>query len=323
MALLLDDLCLHRTDGVRLLGPLGLALGPGDRLALVGESGSGKSLLAQAIFDVLPLGVVRTAGQVAAFGTRLDRPSPQRDRIRGARLAWVPQDPLQALNPRLTLGEHLALLPALHRGESHDAALARLRPLLDRLGLPPEPAFLDRLPHQASGGQRQRVCLAQALACDPDLLILDEPTSALDTLAQRAYLDLVLELQRERGLGFLWITHDLAVAAAVSERLLVLYGGAPLEAGPTGQLLASPRHPYTARLLDAARRAPSLETGFLPAPPDRPVGCPFQPRCTSADDGCAHWRPWQGSPAHGWRCEHPLRPADWAGPCTPCSEPST
>lgn len=305
MSLLLDDLSLHRTDGVRLLGPLDLALGPGDRLALVGESGSGKSLLAQVIFDVLPPGVVRTAGQVTAFGTRLDRPSPQRDRIRGARLAWVPQDPFQALNPRLTLGEHLALLPGLHRGAPRDAALARLRPLLERLGLPPERAFLERFPHEVSGGQRQRVCLAQALSCDPALLILDEPTSALDTLAQRAYLDLVLDLQRERGLGFLWITHDLAVAAAVSERLVVLYGGERMEAGPTQHLLAAPRHPYTARLLAAARRKPSLETGFLPAPDQRPEGCPFQPRCEARVPACGQWGPWLGSPEWGLRCERP------------------
>lgn len=323
MSLLLDDLRLHRTDGVRLLGPLDLSLGPGERLALVGESGSGKSLLAQAIFDVLPPGVARAAGQVTAFGTRLDRPSPRRERIRGARLAWVPQDPLQALNPRLTLGEHLALLPALHRGEGHDAALARLRPLLDRLGLPPELGFLDRFPHQASGGQRQRVCLAQALSCDPALLILDEPTSALDTLAQLAYLDLVLDLQRERGLGFLWITHDLAVAAAVSERMIVLYGGERMEAGPTRRLLTTPRHPYTARLLAAARRHPSSETGFLPAPEERPGGCPYQPRCGVRAPSCGQWGPWQGSPGEGWRCERPLDATDWPEPCVPCSVPST
>lgn len=272
---------------------------------------------------MLPAGVVQAAGSLTAFGIPMDRPNPERDRVRGARLAWVPQDPRQALNPRLTVSEHLALLPGSHRGESTRAALARQLPLLEHLRLPTDAAFLARFPHLLSGGQRQRLCLAMALSCEPELLVLDEPTSALDPVAQRAYLDLVLDLHRERGLGFLWITHNLGVAAAVSERLLVLYGGEPLEAGPTGHVLASPRHPYTARLLVAARRAPSLETGFLTAPEDRPAGCPFQPRCASAEDGCARWRPWQGPPDHGWRCEHPLGPADWTRPCTPCSEPST
>ena len=147
--------------------------------------------------------------------------------------------------------------------------------MIARLGLPPGPAFLDRFPHQLSGGQRQRFCLAMALSCDPELLVLDEPTTALDPLAQRAFLDLVLELQRERGLGFLWITHDLALASAVCDRLLVLYGGSSMEAGATRALLSAPRHPYTGRLVEAARRQPSGDSGFLSAPEDRPKGCPY------------------------------------------------
>src|SRR5664279_587409 len=308
MSLDIDALVLQRTDGVRLLGPLSLTLAPGHRLGLVGESGSGKSLLLQALFGVLPTGVEQSGGSITAFGTRLEQPGPARDQVRGARLAWVPQEPLQALNPFLTLGEHLALLPGIHRQEPPQAALARLRPLVEQLGLPGDAAFLARLPHQLSGGQRQRLCLAMALSCDPALLVLDEPTTALDPLAQRAYMNLILGLQRERGLGFLWITHDLGVAAEVCERLLVLYGGEPLEAGPTARLLAAPRHPYTARLLEAARRRPSEEAGFLPAPQARVEGCPFQPRCPAAQTSCAAWAPWQGTSANGLRCESPLQP---------------
>jgi oligopeptide/dipeptide ABC transporter ATP-binding protein len=178
--------------------------------------------------------------------------------------------------------------------------------LIARLGLPPDPAFLDRFPHQLSGGQRQRLCLAMALSCDPELLVLDEPTTALDPLAQRTFLDLVLELQRERGLGFLWITHDLALAASACARLLVLYGGSTMEAGPAETLLANPRHPYTARLVDAARRQPSTELGFLPAPEDRPAGCPYQPRCPRTQATCSYWAPWKGNPGAGLRCEAPL-----------------
>lgn len=310
MSLIIDDLVLKRADGVRLLGPLSLSLAPGERLGLVGESGSGKSLLAQALFGTLPPGVLQSGGVITAFGVRMDQPNPSRDGVRGARLAWVPQDPLQALNPFLTVGEHLALLPGIHRKESRRAALVRLTPLLERLRLPSTPAFLERFPHQISGGQRQRVCLAMALSCDPELLVLDEPTTALDPTVQREFLDLSLELQRDRGLGFLWITHDLAVASAVCDRLLVLYGGVPLEAGPTFRLLSAPRHPYTTRLLEAARRQPSAEAGFLAAPQDRPLGCPYLPRCATPQVSCATWAPWQGPSGQGFRCERPLQPAD-------------
>jgi oligopeptide/dipeptide ABC transporter ATP-binding protein len=306
MSLSIDDLILQRSDGVHLLGPLSLSLAPGDRLGLLGESGSGKSLLIQALFDVLPTGVVKSGGALKAFGTPLDVPGPGRDAIRGARLAWVPQDPLQALNPFLTLGEHLCLLPGLHRKEPPRVAMARLAPLAARLGLSPDPAFLDRRPHQVSGGQRQRLCLAMALSCDPELLVLDEPTTSLDPLVQRAFVDLVLDLQRERGLGFLWITHDLALASVVCDRLLVLYGGCPVEAGPTGTLLSAPRHPYTARLVEAARRRPSTESGFLHAPEVRPEGCPYQPRCTRAQTSCSSWAPWKGTHRDGLRCDHSL-----------------
>ena len=306
MVLAMDGLVLEGRDGVCLLGPLDLTLARGERLGLVGESGSGKSLLVQALFGALPPGVVQTAGKVRAFGVAMDQPGPARDRLRGARLAWVPQQPSQALNPLLTLAEHLVLLPGIHRQESPRAAVARLAPLLARLRLPSDSVFLARFPHQLSGGQRQRLCLAMALSCDPELLVLDEPTAALDAAVRQDFLDLALELHRERGLGFLWVSHDLAVAADVCDRLLVLYGGQRVEAGPMARLVEAPRHPYTARLLAASRREPSEETGFLPAPQDRPVGCPFGPRCPQAQTSCGRWAPWRGTPGDGLRCQRPL-----------------
>ncbi len=309
MSLTVEELVLQRPDGVRLLGPLSLSLSAGERVALVGESGSGKSLLAQALFGVLPVGVRQVKGRITAFGTRMDLPSPGRDAIRGPRLAWVPQEPRRALNPLLTLEEHLALLPGIHRREQVRATLARLRPLLKRLDLPSDTSFLGRFPHQLSGGQRQRLCLAMALSCDPELLVLDEPTTALDPLAQRGFLDLLQDLQQTRGLGTLWITHDLAVASAVCDRMLVLYGGDPVEAGPVTRLLSHPGHPYTVRLLDAARRIPSPEAGYLEAPEARGPGCPFGSRCARRQTTCAEWRPWTGGWADGLRCEAPLEPA--------------
>jgi oligopeptide/dipeptide ABC transporter ATP-binding protein len=275
-------------------------------VGLVGESGSGKSLLVQALFGVLPAGVRQAGGTIEAFGVPMDREGPDRDRVRGARLAWVPQDPQQALNPFMRVRDQLALLPQVHRREGRREALARLRPLLERLRLPTDEAFLRRFPHQLSGGQRQRLCLAMALSCDPELLVLDEPTTALDPTVQADFLALMAELQRERGLGFLWITHDLGVVASVCERLLVLYGGEPMEAGPAAQLIAHPRHPYTRRLMEAARREPALESGFLPAPGLRPEGCPFRGRCDREEATCAAWAPWRGAPEAGLRCQCPL-----------------
>ncbi|HET6330823.1 MAG TPA: ABC transporter ATP-binding protein [Holophagaceae bacterium] len=306
MTLQIRNLRLERQDGAHLLGPLDLDLAPGGRLGLVGESGSGKSLLVQALFGVLPKGVAQTGGWITAFGTRLDRPGPERDRIRGARLAWVPQDPLQALNPFMTVAEQLALLPGVHRKERKATAVARLTPLLERLRLPSDKAFLKRFSHELSGGQRQRLCLAMALSCDPELLVLDEPTTALDPGVQAEFLELIREIQAERSFGFLWITHDLGVVASLCDRILVLYGGEPMEAGPAARLLKNPTHPYTVRLLSAARREPSTEGGFLSSPGERPAGCPFAPRCDRALPSCAAWAPWQGGADDGFRCEHPL-----------------
>ena len=305
MSLVLEAFQLRRTDEVALLGPLHLRLEPGERLGLVGESGSGKSLLARACFGALPPGVVQTGGTLLAFGVALDRPGAAREALR-PRLGWLPQDPQQGLNPLLNLSEHLALLPGLYRNESPTTALARLRPLLERLRLPQDPAFLARFPYELSGGQRQRLGLAMALACEPELLLLDEPTSALDPGVQGDFLELVLDLQRERGLGCLWITHDLALAARACERLVVLYAGQVLEAGPTAEILRARRHPYTARLMEAARGRPSTEAGFQPAPGQRPEGCPFQPRCPRRQATCRQSRPWRGSLMDGVRCERPL-----------------
>ena len=306
MVLAVEGLVLQRRDGVHLLGPLDLTLGPGERLGLVGESGSGKSLLVQALFGALPPGVRQTAGRIRAFGVAMEQPGPARDRLRGARVAWVPQQPGQALNPLLTLAEHLALLPGIHHQESPRAVVTRLAPLLARLRLPADSAFLGRFPHQLSGGQQQRLCLAMALSCDPELLVLDEPTAALDASVRQEFLELVLELQRAKGLAFLWVTHDLTLAADVCDRLLVLYGGQRVEAGPAARVLGQPRHPYTARLLSASRREPSQEAAFLPAPQDRPEGCPFGPRCPRVQTSCGRWAPWRGIAGDGLRCQRPL-----------------
>lgn len=287
MSLSIRNLELRRADGIPLLGPLDLNLGPDERVALVGESGSGKSLLAQALAGWLPPGVVQAGGRIEQGG-----PNP----------AWMPQDPASALNPLARLEDHLALLLRVQLGLDTTAALRRALPLLERLRLPTDRAFLRRFPGELSGGQRQRVLLAMLLSVDPAWLILDEPISALDPEVRDDFVDLMNGLQRERALGWLWITHDLAVVPAVSDRMVVLYGGHALEAGPTAQVLAHPRHPYTQRLRDAHLGLPSAESGFLEAPDRRPPGCPFQPRCADSSPGCTPWGAWKGSPSNGFRC---------------------
>ena len=308
MPLEIKDLKLVRTDGISLLGPLSLRVQPGERVGLVGESGSGKSLLIQAAFGVLPRGVRQDAGAIRAFGVPMDHPHPDRDAIRGRRFAWVAQDPQQALNPFLRVQDQLNLLPSVHLKETRSGTLDRLDPLLERLRLPRDKHFFRRYPHELSGGQRQRLVLAMALSCDPEILVLDEPTTALDPTVQAEFLSLMAELQQERNLGWLWITHDLGVVASITDRLVVLYGGEPMEAGPTERLIRDPRHPYTRRLLSAARREPATEAGYLPAPGERPAGCPFRGRCPGEIPACAAWTPWEGSLEDGLRCESKLEP---------------
>jgi ABC-type glutathione transport system ATPase component len=254
MSLHIKDLALTGQDGTQLLGPLSLDLDAGQQWGLVGESGTGKSLLIRALFGVLPRGVAQVSGSIQAWGTPMDIPSPDRDRIRGRRLGWVPQDPLLALNPLLSVQEQLTLLPAAHLGEAPAASLSRLRPLLEQLRMRSDAAFLRRLPHELSGGQRQRLCLAMALSCDPELLVLDEPTTALDPLVQADFIALMLELHQVRPFGWLWVSHDLSVLAATCTHLAVLCGGEIVEAAPTADLLSAPRHTGVARLIQAARQ---------------------------------------------------------------------
>ncbi len=268
----------------------------------MGESGSGKSMLGRALMGVLPRGLDVAAKSLTLFG----QPWGQSSDPMWQRLAWVPQEPLQALHPFLTVEEHLALLPRACLGESGARARARLLPMLERMRLPMDPGFMGKYPRQMSGGQRQRLVLALALGCEPEFLILDEPTTALDASHGQDVLGLIEELHRERGLGYLWISHDLDLIASASEQLLVLYGGVMLEAGPTARVLDQPRSPYTARLLSAARGEPSNESGFLSAPALRPAGCPFQARCPACLPACGGWSGWRGTLEDGFRCENPL-----------------
>ncbi len=275
-------------DGVSLHLPEGGSLG------IVGESGSGKSLTLRAIMGLLPraarvqAGTVRVAGEpVSASGER----SPA-DRRRH-RLAMIFQDALSALDPVMTVGAQVAEAPRRVGGLSARAARERALALLRLVGIPDPGRRYASYPHQLSGGLRQRVMIAAALSADPAVLLCDEPTTALDVTIQAQILALLQDLREERGLGLVFVTHDLGVVGQICDDIAVMYAGRIVETGPVGAVLDAPRHPYTAALLasaidvDSPGRMPQAIPGAVADPLRLPPGCPFRPRCPFAQPDCA------------------------------------
>ena len=293
------DVRFHTDDGVvSAVNGLSFRLGAGETLGIVGESGSGKSQTALAILGLLADNA-EVRGQVLFDGEDLLRaPAAARRAVRGRRIGMVFQDPMTSLNPYLRIGLQMAEVLETHQGLGRSAALAEAARMLDAVQVPDSVRRLQAYPHELSGGQRQRVMMAMTLLPRPALLLADEPTTALDVTVQAGLLRLLGELQRDLGLAILFITHDMGVVAEVCTRTLVLYGGQCMEQGTTADLLAAPRHPYTAGLLaarprlDGDRHQP-LYT--LPGqPPDLsrlPPGCPFAPRCPEVVDRCHIERP--------------------------------
>jgi peptide/nickel transport system ATP-binding protein len=266
---------LLRVEGLRievdqpglppLLEGLSFDLAPGERLAIVGESGSGKTMATRAIPGLLAAGVHRAAGNICFEGRELTAMTPEQLRgVRGAGIGMVFQEPMTSLNPALPIGRQLAEGLKLHRGLPDDEVRRRSIDMLRRVQIVDPERCLERYPHEFSGGMRQRIMLASVLMLEPRLLIADEPTTALDTLSQREVLELMVALTREMGTALLLITHDLGLVAQYTERVLVLEKGILVEAGATRDVLAAPKHPYTAKLV-----------GSLPRPGDgaTPGGC--------------------------------------------------
>ncbi len=281
---------------VHVVRGVGFELKKGTTLGIVGESGSGKSVTALSLLRLLPrpVGVIE-GGEVRLQGEDLLKLRPdEMAKFRGNRISMIFQEPMTALNPvqtvRRQLGESYVLHhPKMTPAEIEAASLA----LLEEIGIPAPKKRLGEYPHQLSGGMRQRVMIAMALACRPDVLIADEPTTALDVTIQAQILQLIKRLQREQGMGVIFITHDLGVIAELCDEVIVMYAGRIVERATAMKLFNSPRHPYTKGLLDSIprledERKTKLKTieGMVPDFSSLPSGCSFQNRCPLVQDSC-------------------------------------
>jgi len=307
----------HRRRSVPILDGVSLTIAAGETVALVGESGAGKSMLALAVMGLLPDGIRIARGSVTLDGDELVGATPAAIRKkRGGQMAMVFQDPLSSLHPSFRVGDQIAETLRTHGTCATKAdARARAVELLGMVGVPQPEARVRDYPHQLSGGMRQRVMIAMAIANDPHLLIADEATTALDVTVQAQVLDVLRDAQRRTGASLLVVTHDLGVVAGIADRVIVLYAGRVVEEGPAAELLTAPVHPYTAALL---RAVPRLEGGDAPLraiagqPPNPgawPSGCPFHPRCASADDQCRTEEPVLAPSRreqHDVACHHPI-----------------
>ncbi len=276
-------------DGiVRAVSNVSFHVDRGETLGIVGESGSGKSVTSLSIMRLIPNPPGKiVGGQIIFDGENLlDYTEEEMRHIRGNRIAMIFQDPMTSLNPVLTIGRQITESLELHMKLTPREARNRAIELLEMVGIPGAARRLDDYPHQFSGGMRQRVMIAMALSCNPELLIADEPTTALDVTIQAQILELIQRLQHELGTAVIIITHDLGVVAGMADRVIVMYAGRIVEEGPTEEIFARPRMPYTIGLLRSIPRLDEEEgrklTPIRGLPPDLinlPQICPFSPRC--------------------------------------------
>jgi peptide/nickel transport system ATP-binding protein len=315
--LAVDGLATHfftKAGVVKAVDGVTIAVRAGEVLGLVGESGSGKSITGFSILGLVdPPGRI-VSGSIRFKGEELVGASPARLRaLRGNRIAMIFQDPMMTLNPVLRVDTQMVEAIQAHRDCDRRTALALARDALAQVGIPSPESRLKSYPHELSGGMRQRVAIAIAFLNKPDLIIADEPTTALDVTIQAQILFEAQQLAARTGTALIWITHDLAVVAALADRIAVMYAGRVVEQGPAGSVIDHPLHPYTKGLIgsvpSANRRGSRLVQipGMTPSLLDLPAGCAFRTRCPRAEADCASdppvVRPSEGSEV---RCWHPL-----------------
>jgi oligopeptide/dipeptide ABC transporter ATP-binding protein len=289
---------IHVVDGVSF------SVAKGEVLALVGESGSGKSMTALSILRLIPKPGRVVGGSVRLGGEELlDLSVTEMRRVRGGRISMIFQEPMTCLNPVVRVGKQVVEAIRLHEHCSVAEARARARALFVEVGIPDPEARLDAHPHQLSGGLKQRVMIAMALSTRPEMLIADEPTTALDVTVQAQILALLRDLQRDRDMSILLITHDLGIVNELADRVAVMYAGRLVEVAERTELLGNPLHPYTEGLL---RSIPALSPpgaplpeipGVVPSPSEWPSGCRFSTRCPLRFEPCADRPPPELRPA--------------------------
>jgi dipeptide transport system ATP-binding protein len=289
---------------VKALNGLSFSLEAGKTLAVVGESGCGKSTLARLVTMIEE----PTEGELTINGAKAD---PNVRDLRST-VQIVFQNPYGSLNPRQKIGTILEEPLKINTSDSASTRRDRALEMMRKVGLRPE--HYDRYPHMFSGGQRQRIAIARALMLNPKVLVLDEPVSALDLSIQAQVLNLLMDLQKEMGLAYLFISHGLSVVRHIADDVMVMYLGKPVEIGPVEEVFAHPRHPYTAALLSATPIADPTRKknrialkGELPSPLNPPSGCPFNPRCAYATDVCRQSFPEETAiGGQRFHCYHPL-----------------
>ena len=284
-----------QSGAIRAVDGVDFTLRAGRTLGIVGESGSGKSVSALSIMRLVDRpGRIQEGSSIVFDGRELTTLGERElERVRGAEISMIFQEPMTSLNPVYTVGDQISESVRIHRGAKTRAARARALEMLKLVGIPEAERRLDDYPHQLSGGMRQRVMIAMALACDPKLIIADEPTTALDVTIQAQILELLADVRERLGTAILLITHDLGVVAEMCDDVVVMYAGRVVERGPVADVFTTPQHPYTEALLQSIpmlgmTQAEPLRVirGSVPSPRHWPEGCRFRPRCDYAFAKC-------------------------------------